>query len=59
VTLQLLWQEYRQAQPEGYGYSRFCELYQRWAGTLDPVLRQVYVPALSVRDLCSSGFIGG
>jgi transposase len=44
VTLQLLWQEYRQAQPEGYGYSRFCELYQRWAGTLDPVLRQVHVP---------------
>jgi transposase len=44
VTLLLLWQEYRQTQPEGYGYSRFCELYQRWAGTLDPVLRQVYVP---------------
>jgi transposase len=44
VTLRLLWQEYRQAQPAGYGYSRFCELYQRWAGTLDPVLRQVHVP---------------
>ena len=29
VTLLLLWQEYRQTQPEGYGYSRFCELYQR------------------------------
>ncbi len=44
VTLLLLWQEYRQVQPEGYGYSRFCELYQRWAGTLDPVLRQVHLP---------------
>jgi transposase len=44
VTLFLLWQEYRQAQPEGYGYSRFCQLYQRWAGTLDPVLRQVHLP---------------
>ena len=44
VTLRLLWQEYRRAQPEGYGYSRFCELYQRWAGTLDPVLRQVHLP---------------
>jgi transposase len=44
VTLRLLWQEYRQTQPEGYGYSRFCELYQRWAGTLDPVLRQVHLP---------------
>jgi transposase len=44
VTLRLLWQEYRQAHPGGYGYSRFCELYQRWAGTLDPVLRQVHLP---------------
>ena len=44
VTLRLLWQEYRQAEPEGYGYSRFCELYQRWADTLDPVLRQVHEP---------------
>jgi transposase len=44
VTLVLLWQEYRQAQPEGYGYSRFCELYQSWADTLEPVLRQVHEP---------------
>lgn len=44
VTLQLLWQEYRQAHPEGYGYSRFCELYERWAKTLDPVLRQTHEP---------------
>ncbi len=44
VTLQLLWQEYRQAHPQGYAYSRFCQLYRQWAGTLDPVLRQVHVP---------------
>lgn len=44
VTLQLLWQEYRSVYPQGYGYSRFCELYQRWAGALDPVLRQVHLP---------------
>ena len=30
VTLQLLWEEYREKQSGGYGYSRFCELYQRW-----------------------------
>ena len=24
VTLSLLWEEYRGAHPEGYGYSRFC-----------------------------------
>jgi transposase len=29
VTLQLQWEEYRQVQPDGYRYSRFCELYQR------------------------------
>jgi len=44
VTLQLLWQEYRQAHPEGLRYSRFCELYREWAGTLDPVLRQTHEP---------------
>ena len=44
VTLQLLWEEYRAVHPEGYSYSRYCELYQLWAGTLDPVLRQVHVP---------------
>jgi len=40
VTLQLLWEEYRQTHPEGYRYSRFCELYQRWRSKLDVVLRQ-------------------
>lgn len=40
VTLQLLWDEYRQADPAGYRYSRFCELYRRWRSKLDPVLRQ-------------------
>ena len=28
VTLQLLWLEYREAHPGGYGYSQFCNLYQ-------------------------------
>ena len=27
VTLQLLWEEYRQGHLQGYGYSRFFELY--------------------------------
>jgi transposase len=44
VTLQLLWQEYHQAHPEGYKYSRLCELYERWAKTLEPVLRQPHEP---------------
>jgi transposase len=36
----LLWEEYRADHPEGYGYSRFCELYTRWEGKLSPVMRQ-------------------
>lgn len=40
VTLQLLWEEYRENHPDGYGYSRFCELYQRWNRNQDVVLRQ-------------------
>ena len=40
VTLSLLWEEYRADHPEGYGYSRFCELYTRWEGKLQPVMRQ-------------------
>jgi hypothetical protein len=44
VTLQLLWQEYRQAHPEGYQRSRFCQLYRGWAKTLEPVSRQVQEP---------------
>ena len=42
VTLRLLWLEYKQAHPDGYQYSRFCELYRQWAKTLDVSLRQVY-----------------
>ena len=41
VTLSLLWEEYRADHPaNGYGYSRFCELYRRWEGRLTPVMRQ-------------------
>jgi transposase len=42
VTLQLLWLEYKAVHPDGYQYSRFCELYHAWKDTLDPVLRQEY-----------------
>ena len=40
VTLMLLWEEYRQAEPDGYGYSRWCELYRAWEGRLSPTMRQ-------------------
>jgi len=41
VTLSLVWEEYRAAHPDdGYGYSRFCDLYRRWEGRLLPTMRQ-------------------
>jgi transposase len=39
VTLRLLWVEYREAQPDGYGYSQFCALYRQWAKRLKPSMR--------------------
>jgi transposase len=42
VTLALLWDEYRTATTDGFGYSWFCDLYREWAGRLKPTLRQVH-----------------
>jgi transposase len=39
VTLQLLWLEYKEAHPDGYQYSRFCEMYEAWCKKND-----VYTP---------------
>ncbi len=43
VTLMLLWEEYRGVHPRGYGYSQFCELYQRWKGRLSATMRQTHL----------------
>lgn len=40
MTLRLLWQEYRKDNPDGYGYSRYCELYQAWRKTHGLVMLQ-------------------
>jgi transposase len=40
VTLLLLWDEYLTQNPNGYHYSRFCDHYRRWAGTLSLWMRQ-------------------
>lgn len=40
MTLQLLWQEYKQGAADGYQYTQFCRHYHAWADHLDPVLRQ-------------------
>jgi len=40
LTLSLLWEEYKREQPDGYQYSRFCQLYRQWERRLDVTLRQ-------------------
>jgi transposase len=40
VTLQVLWEEYIGAHPDGYRYSRWCDLFRRWEGRLPLVMRQ-------------------
>jgi transposase len=43
VTMMILWEEYREAHPEGYGYSRFCDLLRGFERRLTPVMRQHHV----------------
>ena len=40
VNLLVLWEEYRAAHPEGYAYSRFCQLFREFERRLSPVMRQ-------------------
>ena len=40
VTLSILWEEYIAGEPDGYRYSRFCELYRAWEGRLSVTMRQ-------------------
>lgn len=40
VNLTVLWEEYREVHPDGYGYSRFCDLYREFERRLTPVMRQ-------------------
>ena len=42
MSLQLLWLEYREAHPDGYGYSQFANLYRAWRGQVDVTMRQAH-----------------
>ncbi|GMU57857.1 MAG: hypothetical protein AMXMBFR33_70030 [Candidatus Xenobia bacterium] len=42
VSLQLLWQEYKRSNPDGFEYSWFCERYNEWIGHVEPVMRQTH-----------------
>jgi transposase len=43
VTLSILWEEYIERYPDGYRYSRFCELYRIWEAKLSVTMRQTHV----------------
>ena len=40
VTLLVLWEEYKACFPDGYEYSRFCDLFREWLGTQPVWMRQ-------------------
>lgn len=42
VTLELLWQEYREHYPSGYSYVHIARLYKRWARKLNITMRQIH-----------------
>jgi transposase len=44
VTRELLWQEYRQEQHDGYSYSQFCELLSQHSYKSNPVYHNTYAP---------------
>jgi transposase len=43
VTLQLLWLDYREQHPNGYGYSRYCDLHREWEKRVSPTMRQTHI----------------
>lgn len=42
VTLQILWDEYTERDPEGYRYSPFGDLYSGWASRISVTMQQVH-----------------
>ncbi len=42
VTLKLLWIEYREQYPDGYGLTQYCEYYRRWSDAHATRMRQVH-----------------
>lgn len=43
VTIQLLWEEYRRNEPDGYAYTQFCEHLRQWQAAQEPTMRFEHV----------------
>lgn len=44
MTLELLWQEYRENEPLGVSYAQFTRLYKAWLNTQKVSMRQIHLP---------------
>jgi len=44
LTRQLLWEEYRKEQPQGYSYSQFCDIIQRHKKRTETSLHITHIP---------------
>jgi len=44
VTFELLWMEYKEQYPNGYGISQFKEYYYKYKKKINPTMRQTYIP---------------
>ena len=44
MTRQLLWEEYRREQPQGYSYSQFCDILQRYKKRTETSLHITHFP---------------
>lgn len=43
MTRLLLWEQYRAANPDGYSYTRYCELFHDWRGIQGLSMRQTHL----------------
>ena len=43
VTRLLLWEEYRAANPDGFGYTWFCTTFEAWKQRVRPSMRQTHI----------------
>ena len=43
VTRLLLWEEYRAANPDGFGYTWFCTTFEAWKKRVRPSMRQTHI----------------
>lgn len=58
LTLEQLWQEYKQSHPTGYQYSQFCQLFREWCRKQNVCMRQTHKAGEKVFvDYCDGLFL--